>query len=641
MSDIDADWTQFISQNYVNYYDREYSNANNFFSIKHIIMPFLKLNNITLNDNVIELITTLLIWFTTSTNKELRDLATITSVNLLRNKENIAIKLLNKFKDVKDIYLLERLYSIMYGVVLFSKNPIFVDKLADIVYENIFNVTPVYPNILIRIDCYGIIDVSRKMGNNITKYDNKIKAPYNYPKIINYPSFDALKNKYEIRPKKDEPVELYSTNSILHSTCAGSGDFARYIVGDSLDYDWDNPPNNKEYCAWICEKAYNLGWLYNKHGNFDYHINLGNGRQPAKIERIGKKYQWIAYHEYLCNLLDNYKQKDGWGEKAKTSVPKLYNLLNSRRSNIDPSIIPNRSLNMNNNVYSTSSSWTQPGISTEELFSSMELKTQIGWLNDTQDIVCKGQGLIEVIGADNRKKIILNNFITMREDIDDNRLTNYYRDFGLYLRSFVCKSKDKTKIISKMRELSEQQINGFNIYHDSNEVYGSYYLNYMEYPDSGLKEPSVDDEYLFHNDENIENYETVYACKRDSALYENIPLYSPHKKLIKNLRLKLRKDKSYIWENAENNPILYNSIFDDADADYNVPYVDKENFINSINKTDLSIIFSVSTEKRLLYKDVLARNIAHYHWMYYFTLYEFDKKGNLIEIYHNSFRDRE
>ena len=124
-------------------------------------------------------------------------------------------------------------------------------------------------------------------------------------------------------------------------------------------------------------------------------------------------------------------------------------------------------------------------------------------------------------------------------------------------------------------------------------------------------------------------------------MYENIPLYSPHKKLIKNLRLKLRKDKSYIWENVESNPILYNSIFDGADVDYNVPYVDKENFINSINKTDLSIIFSVSTEKRLLYKDAFASDIEYYHWMYYFTLYEFDKKGNLTEIYHNSFRDRE
>lgn len=641
MSDIDADWTQFISQNYVNYYDREYSNANNFFSIKHIIMPFLKLNNITLNDNAIELITTLLIWFTTSTNKELRDLATITSVNLLRNREDVAIKLLNKFKGVKDIYLLERLYSIIYGVVLFSNNSSMVDKIADIVYENIFNAKLVCPNILIRIDSYGIIDASRILGNNITKYGNKFKPPYNYPKIIDYPSFDALKNKYEVRPKKNEPVELYSTNSILHSTCAGSGDFARYIVGDSLDYDWDNPPNNKEYCAWICEKAYDFGWSYEKHGKFDYYINLGNGRQPAKIERIGKKYQWIAYHEYLCNLLDNYKKKDGWGEKAKTFVPKLYNLLNSRRSNIDPSLIPNRPLNINNYVYSTPSSWTQPNISTEELFSPMELKKQLEWLDETQDIICKGKGLIEVTGFDSRKKIILNNFITKREDLDDNELTDYYRDFGTYLRSFICKSKDKTKIINKMRELSEQKINGFNIYHDSNEVAGSCYLNYMEYPDSEFKESLNDEIYLFDNKENIENYESVYACKRDSALYENIPLYSPHKKLIKNLRLKLRKDKSYIWENVESNPILYNSIFDGADVDYNVPYVDKENFINSINKTDLSIIFSVSTEKRLLYKDAFASDIEYYHWMYYFTLYEFDKKGNLTEIYHNSFRDRE
>jgi hypothetical protein len=36
-----------------------------------------------------------------------------------------------------------------------------------------------------------------------------------------------------------------------------------------------------------------------------------------KIERIGKKYQWIALYEILAMLADNYKMKDSWGSDAK------------------------------------------------------------------------------------------------------------------------------------------------------------------------------------------------------------------------------------------------------------------------------------------------------------------------------------
>ena len=38
--------------------------------------------------------------------------------------------------------------------------------------------------------------------------------------------------------------------------------------------------------------------------------------EPAKPERIGKKYQWIAYHEFLAHLADNLEfQGDYWSEE--------------------------------------------------------------------------------------------------------------------------------------------------------------------------------------------------------------------------------------------------------------------------------------------------------------------------------------
>jgi len=49
----------------------------------------------------------------------------------------------------------------------------------------------------------------------------------------------------------------------------------------------------------------------------------GEGRQPATIERIGKKYQWIAYFEFSARMADNY-YLEGWrsdGIPVRCDVP--------------------------------------------------------------------------------------------------------------------------------------------------------------------------------------------------------------------------------------------------------------------------------------------------------------------------------
>ncbi len=71
------------------------------------------------------------------------------------------------------------------------------------------------------------------------------------------------------------------------------------------DFDYEKATN------WICDKSYKLGWDRNKHGKFDYNLTRRYfGRQRNEVERIGKKYQWIAYREFLCNLMDNYYYKE-------------------------------------------------------------------------------------------------------------------------------------------------------------------------------------------------------------------------------------------------------------------------------------------------------------------------------------------
>ena len=69
---------------------------------------------------------------------------------------------------------------------------------------------------------------------------------------------------------------------------------------------------------WILKRVRDLGWTEDRFGGFDYDLELygDSGRGTTKPERMGKKYQWIAYHEFLAHLADNLEfREDSWSEE--------------------------------------------------------------------------------------------------------------------------------------------------------------------------------------------------------------------------------------------------------------------------------------------------------------------------------------
>ena len=62
----------------------------------------------------------------------------------------------------------------------------------------------------------------------------------------------------------------------------------------------------------IFSRVISLGWNPEIHGNFDDEIGTGRGRSTYPHERIGKKYQWIAFHEVLGRIADNFVYRGAW-----------------------------------------------------------------------------------------------------------------------------------------------------------------------------------------------------------------------------------------------------------------------------------------------------------------------------------------
>lgn len=90
---------------------------------------------------------------------------------------------------------------------------------------------------------------------------------------------------------------------------------------------------------WIVRRVFELGWNIERFGEFDGRVKRNDDRSPDKPERIGKKYQWIAYYDILSRMTDTFVFRDGYGDEDAIERPYEGPWQMSPVRNIDPSFL--------------------------------------------------------------------------------------------------------------------------------------------------------------------------------------------------------------------------------------------------------------------------------------------------------------
>lgn len=85
---------------------------------------------------------------------------------------------------------------------------------------------------------------------------------------------------------------------------------------------------------YILKKVFDLGWTKKFFGRYDSRVDEMS-RSASKPERMGKKYQWIAYYEIMALLTDNFDFIDRYSDEQ---LPYVGTWQHNFR-NIDPSVI--------------------------------------------------------------------------------------------------------------------------------------------------------------------------------------------------------------------------------------------------------------------------------------------------------------
>lgn len=293
-------------------------------------------------------------WILSSTHIKLRDNATIALAKLLQNNLDVAEKLIKHFIVIDDPYIFERVLSAAYGALLSSSYYQGIDKLCYFLIEDLFSQSEVYPNVLVRDFSRNIIEYSHihKLIECDLVMLERIQPPYKstpIPTVL--PTNEEIDKKFRIDEKNKSIPDFYlAQNKILSSMTTeygrgvcGYGDFGRYIFQSHL-HNWENIDVNRlsNYAIELIFKKY--GYNVQKHGKFDsqecssdYFLNT--------VERIGKKYQWLAMYEVVARLADHTQMTDSatrWNDDKKKT---WYNgSIEPSFRDVDPSfILPNKS----------------------------------------------------------------------------------------------------------------------------------------------------------------------------------------------------------------------------------------------------------------------------------------------------------
>jgi hypothetical protein len=541
-------------------------------------------------------------WFFVSTNRTLRDSASKSLISLLQNRIPILIKILDKFKSINDPYILERLYGIAYGITLRTNHKNDIEDLAYFVYNNIFESEEVYPHVLLRDYARGIIEYSLYQNPSLNIEIEKIRPPYNssFPKSL--PENGEIEKKYDVDHDHPEFHEKYysSQNNILSSMMTNEsrrhglyGDFGRYVFHRAVGY-WEL--DSQRLSNWAVKKIFEeYGYDVNKHGAFDSQRKKHtNNRHYLQEERIGKKYQWIAFYDILARLADNYPKYESYimsEEKEEYNGP-----WNPFVRNFDPTILISQT--NEEKFEKESTNWWF-----NTVYSNWNLQKR-DWIHKIDDLP-DPSNIIEKTDNNGNKWLNLEIYPEWAEpkQLGKERFAHSHKRLWYQIRSYLINEEDFKKV--KAWGTEQNFMGGWMP--ESENFYEIFYREYYWSPAyKDIKNYNLENKFWsqIHDPESgelitntictTESY--LWEAQYDASKEEAIKILMPSGKLYKDLDMEFSDREG---EFVKNNTLI---CFDPSVNNKSPAccLIDKNEIIEYLEKNNLQIVWTVLGEKQIL-----------------------------------------
>jgi len=279
-----------------------------------------------LNRRQLLLLATTLAWMLTTTAVARRNQISFALARLIRNDTTLTSELVERFMVVDDPYVVERvLFAAASAAVHAQHDDSGLASFAAVVHSAIFNKESVQPNVIIRHYASVICEQAMEKGVLDAGIEpESFRPPFRsvWPSIWSEADEEALEASFNSDWEHKRPL-----GSVISSTCTeqmgGYGDWGRYVMGGKVSYFQNRRLSEEPSRKWsytgfddriarryVLQRLVELGIA--KQSCLDVRPLQFEGRERPSIERLGKKYQWIAMHEFLGYLSDHYHMKPDW-----------------------------------------------------------------------------------------------------------------------------------------------------------------------------------------------------------------------------------------------------------------------------------------------------------------------------------------
>ncbi|MXW61276.1 MAG: hypothetical protein F4003_05785 [Acidimicrobiaceae bacterium] len=268
-------------------------------------------------------------WLLTTSDNRVRDRATKALVALFDADPLTAQETLQQFRSVNDPYVVERLTGAACGAALRSRDDKAHHQLATGVAGLIDSDWP--DHLFTRDYAHRVFQLALTAGWIPPDGADPNGCPYSGPPYGTTLPSPTLTVE-EIETMAGPPDRDYLT---IWLSLDSFGDFGHYVVSPAIG-DFENQDGLFELARRaIFERVINLGWTPEVFRQVDGDLGSGS-RTDHAVERIGKKYQRIAFYELLGNLTDNLRL----AKRYSGDPPSPYQYLEKIAwRDIDPTII--------------------------------------------------------------------------------------------------------------------------------------------------------------------------------------------------------------------------------------------------------------------------------------------------------------
>ena len=341
---------------------------------------------------------------------------------------------------------------------------------------------------------------------------------------------------------------------------------------------------------WVCKRAHELGWTSERFGNFD-NFSRGYDRKDQRVERIGKKHQWLALQELMARMADNLAFL-GSSWKEDDDEPAVYPGAGEvGLRDIDPSLLTTRT---------HYDGWAQWGKTWWVPFGpqlrSMGPHERLSWLESDSDLI-NNDTLIDLRNPKTgRRWLALSGFSSWKGSGVLDGSKEIQRDTWFRLTCIVVRCEDQARIVESLRETLLIDPSSF----PEIELHSGYfYLG--EYP----WRPEMSEFDRWSSGDGFRTFATpirptvfTYACARgdyDYSIDRTIRVEMPAPWLAEEMGLRLASGRSLNFVGSDGRGMFYDpSVVEAGPA---AALVDREAFVRMLDRQDLSAIWVIAGEK--------------------------------------------